>query len=94
MGTLSGCGEVYQQFTTPRPWGIGDTPEGSEMFRKGWSDGCETGMSAYGNGRYRAAYSFTQDPNLIDNMEYYRAWKDGQVYCRWYTFRWLRPAAQ
>jgi len=81
-----------QQFTKPTPWGNGnEIPEGSEMFRAGWKDGCESGYSAYGNTRYMAGYGFEQDPEKAKNPEYYRAWKDAFVYCRWYVYNWSKP---
>lgn len=90
--SVSACDTQFtRQLTKPVPWGMGKTPEGgSPTFTKGWEDGCESGMSVYGNGRYRAAYDFKQDLELIDNGEYYRAWRDGWSYCRWYAFNYVR----
>ncbi len=89
--TLSAC----QQFTKPRPWGLGETPDGTPEFRKGWEDGCDTGLRAYGGHWYRnrSGYKhFKQDLTLIHNPEYYRAWRDAFTYCRWYVWNWQRPA--
>lgn len=83
---------LLTQLVRPTPYGIADTPDGSPEFKQGWEDGCHTGYASYGNNRYKAAYSFTQDPELVDNSEYYRAWQDGQLYCRWYTFGWVAKA--
>ena len=100
--SLTGCANVSgmmeelserewsTQLTKPTPWGIGKVPEGSEMFQKGWKDGCETGLGSYGNTRYQMAYDFVQDYELVNNPEYYRAWKDANVYCRWYAYGWVR----
>ncbi len=75
----------------PRPWGIGDAPPGPPEFRKGWEDGCDTGIGAYGNDFYKVFYTYKQDLNLIQNPVYYRAWKDAYTYCRWYTEQWAKP---
>ncbi len=87
---VSGC-SVVDRIVTPKPWGLGDTPEGSEIFQKGWNDGCNSGLHVYGTARYRAAYDYYQDPELLENQEYYRAWKDAWTYCRWYAWNWVRP---
>ncbi|MCB2081340.1 MAG: hypothetical protein H6908_02830 [Hyphomicrobiales bacterium] len=88
---LSGCQAMYQQLVRPRPWGMGETPEGSTIFKQGWNDGCDTGLGVYGNDRYKWAYTYKQDMTLLSNPEYYRAWKDAYTYCRWYVWTWLRP---
>lgn len=97
---LSGCGDwfdraselsLWEQIKRPRPWPLANTPEGTPMFQKGWNDGCDTGLQVYGNNMYNAAYEgFKQDPNLVDNPEYYRAWKDAYTYCRWSVYNWTR----
>ncbi len=93
--SLSGCGKVFERiFTKPRPMNLGETPPGSPIFQKGWDDGCESGLSAYGGSRYKTAYGFQQDLSLVDNPEYYRAWKDAYTYCRWYVWVWDREWQQ
>ena len=89
---LSGC-TLYlaKQVLKPKPYGMGDTPDGTPEFQAGWDDGCESGLSAYGGSRYKAAYSFKQNVDLLDDPEYYRAWKDAYTYCRWYVWNWDRP---
>lgn len=81
---------VGNQLVKPRPWGISEVPDGSPMFRYGWSDGCDTGLSSYGNDRYKIKYKYTQQPDLLKNKDYYRAWKDAYNYCSWYTYNWAR----
>lgn len=85
--------DYYQQVVVkPRPWGLGKTPDGSPIFKKGWEDGCDSGLGVYGAQHYRKpAYKFRQDVTLIHNREYYRAWKDAYTYCRWYNWTWSRP---
>jgi hypothetical protein len=62
--------------------------EGTEMFKLGWSHGCETGLSTMVPSNYKTAYSFAQEPKFITNQEYYKAWKDSYTYCRHYSFKW------
>lgn len=82
---------LWEQIKRPRPWGLSNTPEGTPTFQKGWNDGCDTGLHAYGNNWYNATYDgFKQDMELIDNPEYYRAWKDAFTYCRWHVYHWSR----
>lgn len=85
---------MYRQLTKPRPWGLADTPEGSPIFQQGWEDGCETGMRVYGGLTYRMAYQFKQDQELVNDPEYYTAWRDAYTYCRWYVWNWVRPTRQ
>lgn len=89
LASTTACAKFAEQLTRPKPFGLAETPPGTPEFRQGWEDGCETGMGTYGNNRYKAAYGFIQDPVLVNNPEYYRAWQDGQLYCRWYTFGWV-----
>ncbi len=79
------------QIVKPRPWGMGTTPEGPPLYQKGWNEGCDSGLAAYGNGRYKVSYTFTQDWRLVENKEYYGGWKQGYGYCRWYAYNWVRP---
>ncbi len=89
---LSACAtNVAQRMKTPIPWGLEDIPDGPPEFRKGWEDGCHTGIGAYGNAWYRMFYTYKQDANMVGNPTYYRAWKDAYTYCRWYTEQWVKP---
>lgn len=61
---------------------------GPEEFQQGWKDGCDTGMAQHGTDIYRTSYSFTQNPRLVLNPAYYKAWKDAENYCRTYVFEY------
>ena len=79
----------------PHPFGLyrgmeDGAPEGSENFRMGWKDGCQSGMSAYGSLHYKSVYDYKYDESKIKNKEYYDAWRMGFRYCRWYTGEWIR----
>ena len=64
-------------------------PEGGpQEFQQGWRDGCDTGMAQHGTDIYRSAYKFKQDPSQVMNPIYYKAWKDGENYCRSYIYEY------
>jgi hypothetical protein len=72
----------------PKPFRMGGPGGGGTVeFRKGWDDGCETGMSTMVTDYYKTFYGFKQDPYMIMNDEYYKAWNDAYTYCRHYAFR-------
>lgn len=92
---LTGCESKMRQqlqignIFAPLPAAMGTMPEGgSQEFESGWRDGCKTGMSTMASNYYKTFYRYTQDPELINNIEYYQAWKDAYHYCRQYVFRW------
>lgn len=91
--SLSGCFDLerFQNFGwKPKPAFIGHAPENaSPVYKKGWEQGCESGLAAYGNYYYKTFYHFTHDPELIDNGQYYKAWGDAFNYCRAYVNRYL-----
>jgi hypothetical protein len=91
MVMLSGCEHFVSQVTNQRPWGLSDTPDGPPEFKKGWEDGCETGIAAYADGWTKMFNTYKQDANLVGNPIYYRAWRDAYTYCRWYSEQWIRP---
>jgi hypothetical protein len=89
---LCGCSDFGELFTKPRPYGLGQTPEGSPIFKQGWEDGCDTGLGVNGGLSYRRkSYRFKQDITMLDNPEYYGAWKTAYTYCRFYVWNWSRP---
>lgn len=61
---------------------------GPQEFQLGWHDGCETGMAAHGDDVYRTSYKFTQNPSLVMNPIYYKAWKDAENFCRTYIYEY------
>lgn len=66
-----------------------DPPKGGPPeFQEGWKDGCETGLAQHGSSPYRTSFSFYQNPNLVMNPIYYKAWKDSENYCRTYIFEY------
>lgn len=75
-GTLGelGVGKAYSLDMTP--------PPGPPEYQKGWLHGCETGQNEFGSQFNRVFASAKQDPDMIDNPIYYRAWQDAHNYCR------------
>jgi hypothetical protein len=78
---LSGCeflGKPHSLDTTP--------PNGPIEYRKGWTDGCETGQSAYSGQLYKVfgTHKLQYDAKLRNNKMYYQAWKDAFFYCALY----------
>jgi hypothetical protein len=86
---LSSCKAISK----PTPLGIyrgmeGNAPQGTAIFRHGWQDGCESGISALGSLHYKATHSFQYDPAQLSSNEYHNAWRLAFRYCRWYTSQW------
>lgn len=75
----------------PRPIGMGDVdPNAPPDYKQGWNDGCDSGLAAYGGSTYTwTGYKFKQDYTQLDNQEYYGAWQQGWLYCRWYVWNYI-----
>lgn len=63
-----------------------EPPPGPPEYRQGWSDGCESGSSAYAADFYKLirAFDLKLDPQLRNNRMYYQVWKDAFLYCALY----------
>lgn len=63
-----------------------EPPPGPEKYRKGWSDGCESGSNVYSNAFYKwvKAFNYKFDPRLRNDKMYYQVWKDAFLYCATY----------
>lgn len=57
-------------------------PEGPEEYTQGWTDGCETAMSGYGNSFYKMFHTAQKDKRYIGNPVYDQVWRDAYGYCR------------
>ena len=84
-----------QSITNPTPVGLyrgmkDQAPEGSDTFKHGWKEGCESGISAMGSLHYKAAHHFEYDPSMLNSNEYHNAWRLAFRYCRWYTAQWTQ----
>lgn len=88
----SSCNLSSESMFAPRPFRMGDPPDGNPEFKLGWKHGCNTGMSTMATSYYKSFYRFNQDPEMITNQDYYKAWKDGYTYCRQYMFKWTNWA--
>ncbi len=79
----------------PRPWGLGGPPDNApENYKKGWHDGCDTGLSEFTGSGYKSFYKFTQDPKLVEDPVYYQVWKSAEQYCKHYPYKWINRADQ
>lgn len=81
---LAGCTGRDGSFDARKPYSLDLTPpDGPFEYEEGWSDGCETGMAAYGNNFMKLfkAFELKQNPKLRNNKMYYQAWKDAFLYC-------------
>ena len=63
---------------------------GTNKFKRGWRDGCETGISVTANNFQKTFYQFKQDYELAQNREYYAGWKTAYDYCQRYVAQYLR----
>ena len=87
IGCLTACTGKDGTFDVSKPYSLDLTPpEGPFEYTEGWSDGCESGMSAYGNNFYKLlkAHQLKMNPELRKNRMYYQAWKDAFLYCAVY----------
>lgn len=81
---LAGCTGKDGSFDLRKPYSLDLTPpEGPIEYETGWTDGCESGMSAYANNFYKifGMYELRMNPELRQNRMYYQAWKDAFLYC-------------
>jgi hypothetical protein len=81
--SLTACGAGYK-LDFSKPITLNTTPpEGPTEYRQGWSDGCESGLSATMSTFYLAvgAHQYTLDENLRYDNLYNVAWKYGYNHC-------------
>lgn len=91
---LPGCYNA-PDFAKPMSWIFDHMPEDApNNFKRGWRDGCESGMSSMTNTAYKTFYSFKQDPQLRRDPTYYKTWKDTYTYCRHYVYGTVRQGNQ
>lgn len=57
-------------------------PEGPPAYVQGWKDGCESGLSGYGNSVTKAFYRLRKSPEYNRNKVYQQIWHDSYNYCR------------
>ena len=57
-------------------------PKGHADYRKGFLDGCETGMATgFANDYYKTFYKYKKDKKMIkeNNKRYLRAWSSAMI---------------
>lgn len=78
---LCGCNN-----STFRPLFHPDIPtNGPPLYQQGFKEGCNTGMTVYGNDITRVEYSTDVSPELMENKTYRNAWNLGNRYCRFHV---------
>ena len=89
---LSGCYNAPDQ-VKPMSWLLKQMPKDApNKYKRGWKDGCESGMSSMTNTMFKTFYSFKQDESLRSDPTYYKTWKDTYTFCRHYVYGTLRQA--
>ncbi|MCE3255694.1 MAG: hypothetical protein K0R25_1188 [Rickettsiaceae bacterium] len=58
-----------------------EVPEGTPLFKKGFTDGCGSILRNRSTGFYRDRYKYQYDPTLIDNPEYKFGYSRGWTNC-------------
>lgn len=74
---VTGCKPLPLYFEGPKT--------GPEEYRKGWDDGCDSGVAAGGTLWQKIMYNFSKDPNMLENAHYKQGWNEGFSYCRFYN---------
>lgn len=89
---LSGCiTQKTPYWAKPMPWIFKQMPENSDTtFKKGWVDGCESGLASMTNSFFNKFYRFRQDAALRSDPTYYKVWKDTFTFCRHYAYGVIR----
>ena len=59
--------------------------DGTPLYQQGFKEGCNTGMTIYGNDVVRMQYSTQVTPELMQQKTYKNAWKLGNRYCRFHV---------
>ncbi len=91
---LQGCYNAPDKLK-PMPWIFNMMPKDApNNYKRGWKDGCESGLANMTNSIYRKFYTFRQDKNLREDATYYKTWKDTYNFCRHYAYGTLRQSDQ
>lgn len=82
---LVSCSKIRVPFLWPVPGNLANNPpDGPRLFRMGWVDGCDTGLSAYVSEFYTTTSisRFRKDFKLSEKeADYEIGWQIGFVYC-------------
>lgn len=60
-------------------------PDGPEIYKQAWRDGCQTGIAANTNDFYKIFARIKQDPEGMKQEIYRRVWQDAYNYCWFHT---------
>ena len=74
--SLAGSAGFHLSPALGHAWTLNMTPPpGEPDYQQGWSDGCESGISGYGNQFYKNFYDWKQDPSKVTNPVYFKSGK-------------------
>ncbi len=91
---LSGCYDAPDKLK-PMPWIFNMMPKDApNNYKRGWKDGCESGLGNMTNAMYKTFYTFKQDAKLREDSTYYTSWKTSYNFCRHYAYGTLRESNQ
>lgn len=91
---LSGCYDAPDKLK-PMPWIFGQMPKDApNNYKRGWKDGCESGLGNMTNAMYKTFYTFKQDKKLREDATYYSTWKTSYNFCRHYAYGTIRQSDQ
>ena len=91
---LSGCYNAPDA-VKPMSWLFDQMPKDApNNYKRGWRDGCESGMANMTNSMFRKFYTFRQDVALREDATYYKVWKDTYTFCRHYVYGTIRESNQ
>jgi hypothetical protein len=72
----------------PHPLFMATDVPGTPEYKRGWQDGCQSGLATYGTAVNKLMNSFYQDYRMMKNPQYDAAWHESFDYCRHYNYKW------
>ncbi|MET0155142.1 MAG: hypothetical protein ABW189_03435 [Rickettsiales bacterium] len=64
----------------------------SPVFNAGWRDGCASGSATAARYEQRLFHGFRMEESLVNNDEYYDAWRRAFRYCHRYLYQYHRKS--
>ncbi len=91
---ISGCSNETAKtslnqldFLKPAHFVFNQMPSNADIiYKQGWQDGCNSGISTFSNEFYKTFYSFQMKEALMRRTNYQRAWETAYHYCRGYVY--------
>lgn len=91
---ISGCSNETAKlslnqldFLKPAHFVFNQMPSDADViYKQGWQDGCNSGISTFSNEFYKTFYSYQVKEGLMHRTNYQRAWETAYHYCRGYVY--------